>query len=33
MPKIAATAIDWQRQMLANGDLASNLLQFAEAVK
>jgi uncharacterized repeat protein (TIGR03837 family) len=33
IPKIAAMSIDWQRQMLANGDLASNLLKFAEAVK
>jgi uncharacterized repeat protein (TIGR03837 family) len=33
MPKIAAMSIDWQRQLLANGDLASNLLRFAEAVK
>jgi uncharacterized repeat protein (TIGR03837 family) len=33
MPKITAKAIDWQRQLLANGDLTSNLLRFAEAVK
>ncbi len=29
MPKIACRSADWQRQMLANGDLASNLLKFA----
>jgi uncharacterized repeat protein (TIGR03837 family) len=33
MPKIAGMSIAWQRQLLANGDLASNLLQFAETVK
>jgi uncharacterized repeat protein (TIGR03837 family) len=33
MPKIAAMSIDWQRQMLENGELASNLLRFALAVK
>ncbi|RXZ33354.1 elongation factor P maturation arginine rhamnosyltransferase EarP [Oxalobacteraceae bacterium CAVE-383] len=32
MPEIAAMSEDWQRQMLANGDLASNLLRFAETV-
>jgi uncharacterized repeat protein (TIGR03837 family) len=29
MPKIAYRSADWQRQMLANGDLAGNLLKFA----
>jgi uncharacterized repeat protein (TIGR03837 family) len=29
MPKIACRSADWQRQMLGNGDLASNLLKFA----
>lgn len=29
MPRIANRSADWQRQMLANGDLASNLLKFA----
>ena len=29
MPKIACRPADWQRQMLANGDMASNLLKFA----
>jgi uncharacterized repeat protein (TIGR03837 family) len=33
MPKIAARSADWQRQMSANGDMASNLLRFAEAVR
>jgi uncharacterized repeat protein (TIGR03837 family) len=28
-PKIACRSVHWQRQMLANGDLASNLLKFA----
>lgn len=28
-PKIACRSVDWQRQILANGDLASNLLKFA----
>lgn len=29
MPKIVHRTVDWQRQMLANGDLASNFLEFA----
>ena len=29
MPEIMRRAADWQRQMLANGDLANNLLKFA----
>lgn len=29
MPEIACRAEDWRRDMLANGDLASNLLKFA----
>lgn len=33
MQKIAIMSIDWQRQLLANGDLASNLLKFAETVR
>jgi uncharacterized repeat protein (TIGR03837 family) len=33
MPKIAERAADWQRQMLANGDLASNLLKFAASLR
>ncbi|AEK62593.1 elongation factor P maturation arginine rhamnosyltransferase EarP [Collimonas fungivorans] len=33
MPKIAIMAMDWQRQMLANGDLACNLLKFAKTVR
>jgi uncharacterized repeat protein (TIGR03837 family) len=33
MPKIAIMATDWQHQMLANGDLTSNLLKFAETVR
>ncbi|AMO96111.1 conserved hypothetical protein, PP_1857 family [Collimonas fungivorans] len=33
MPKIAIMAMDWQQQMLANGDLAGNLLKFAETVR
>ncbi|MFL9924927.1 elongation factor P maturation arginine rhamnosyltransferase EarP [Herbaspirillum lusitanum] len=32
MPQIAARSMNWQAQMLANGDLASNLLKFAETV-
>ncbi len=33
MQKITIMSIDWQRQLLANGDLASNLLKFAETVQ
>jgi uncharacterized repeat protein (TIGR03837 family) len=32
LPKIAMMSTDWQRKLLANGDLASNLLKFAETV-
>ncbi|MEO6920741.1 MAG: elongation factor P maturation arginine rhamnosyltransferase EarP [Collimonas sp.] len=33
LSKIANPSIDWQQQMLANGDLAFNLLKFAGTVK
>ncbi|MFC7299795.1 elongation factor P maturation arginine rhamnosyltransferase EarP [Herminiimonas aquatilis] len=33
MPKITQRSADWQQQMLANGDLASNLLQFAVSLR
>ena len=33
MPEITAKAVDWQRQMLANGDLSANLLKFVDTVK
>jgi uncharacterized repeat protein (TIGR03837 family) len=33
MPKMSYRAADWQRQMLANGDLASNLLKFAGSLR
>ena len=33
MQKIAIMSMDWQRQLLANGDLASNILKFAETVR
>jgi uncharacterized repeat protein (TIGR03837 family) len=33
MPKIAQRSADWEKQMLANGDLASNLLRFASAIR
>jgi uncharacterized repeat protein (TIGR03837 family) len=33
MPEIAYGAGHWQRQMLANGDLASNLLKFAGSIR
>ncbi len=33
MPIIASRAAEWQRQVLANGDLASNLLKFASALR
>jgi uncharacterized repeat protein (TIGR03837 family) len=33
MPKIVSRSVDWQRQMLANGDLASNLLKFAASLR
>jgi uncharacterized repeat protein (TIGR03837 family) len=33
MPKITDRAADWQRQMLANGNLASNLMKFAGSLR
>jgi uncharacterized repeat protein (TIGR03837 family) len=33
MPGMACRAADWQRQMMANGDLASNLLKFASSLQ
>jgi uncharacterized repeat protein (TIGR03837 family) len=33
MPEIADRSAEWERQMLANGDLASNLLKFANALR
>jgi len=33
LPKIASRSADWQRQILANGDLASNLLRFARSLQ
>ncbi|RBA23893.1 elongation factor P maturation arginine rhamnosyltransferase EarP [Herminiimonas fonticola] len=33
MPKITSLSIDWQQKMLANGDLTSNLLQFAVSLR
>lgn len=33
MPKMSYRAADWQRQMLVNGDLASNLLKFAGSLR
>lgn len=33
LQKIAIMSADWQRQLVANGDLASNLLKFAETVR
>ncbi|MEO6354656.1 MAG: elongation factor P maturation arginine rhamnosyltransferase EarP [Burkholderiaceae bacterium] len=33
LQKIAIMTVDWQRQLSANGDLASNLLQFSETVR
>jgi uncharacterized repeat protein (TIGR03837 family) len=33
MPGIVGRAADWQRQMLANGDLATNLLKFAASLR
>ncbi len=33
MPEIADRSADWLRQMLANGDLASNLLKFAGSLR
>ena len=33
MPILAQRAIDWRRQVLENGDLASNLLKFAASIR
>ena len=33
MPELAARAQEWERQMLANGNLAANLLKFEEFVR
>jgi uncharacterized repeat protein (TIGR03837 family) len=33
LPKVTRRSADWQQQMLANGDLASNLLKFAAALR
>ena len=33
MQRITSRSIDWQRQNLANGDLASNLLKFAASIR
>jgi uncharacterized repeat protein (TIGR03837 family) len=33
MSRIAPRAVDWRRQLLANGDLASNLLKFAALLR
>ena len=33
MQEIAIISVDWERQLLAHGDLASNLLKFAETVR
>lgn len=33
MPKAIARSVEWQRQILANGDLASNLLRFSNALR
>ena len=33
LPKVTRRAADWQRQMLANGDLATNLLKFAASLR
>ena len=33
MPKLLCRAVDWERQMLGNGDLASNLLQFVGSLQ
>lgn len=32
MPKIADKSVDWQHQMLVNGDLAFNLVKFADSL-
>lgn len=33
MPEITRRSVDWHEQMLANGDLATNLLKFAAALR
>jgi uncharacterized repeat protein (TIGR03837 family) len=33
LPKIAQRSVDWEAQVLANGDLASNLLKFAASIR
>jgi hypothetical protein len=33
MPRLAAHALGWERQMLAHGDLAANLLKFADSLR
>jgi uncharacterized repeat protein (TIGR03837 family) len=33
MPKISGLSADWQPQMRANGDFASNLLKFAQSIR
>jgi uncharacterized repeat protein (TIGR03837 family) len=33
MPAVARRAVDWHGQMLANGDLAGNLLNFAQSLR
>jgi uncharacterized repeat protein (TIGR03837 family) len=33
MPRVAQRSADWQRQMLANGDLAANLMKFAASLR
>lgn len=33
LPRITSRAADWQRQVLASGDLASNLLKFADSLR
>jgi hypothetical protein len=33
LPSLAARAAVWEQQMLAHGDLASNLLHFAHSLR
>ena len=33
MPQMAARAEEWRQQMLANGDLAANLMRFAASLR
>jgi uncharacterized repeat protein (TIGR03837 family) len=33
MPKMTSRSAEWQREMLANGDLASNLMKFATSLR